>query len=81
MRLTRTRTTLAAVTLGVGLLGSGVSSAHGTTHDVDFQDHGRVHVVSQKELDEGQYAIKVRSPSIQPRSAAAFTMEYSPETL
>ena len=54
MRRTRTRTTLAAVTLAVGLLGSGVSSAHGTTHDVDFHDLGRVHVVSQKELTEGR---------------------------
>jgi S-formylglutathione hydrolase FrmB len=61
-----TRTTLTAAALLVGLLGSGVSSAHGKKHDeaVDFRDAGRVHVVSEKRLDPRQYAVSVQSPSL-----------------
>lgn len=61
-----TRTTLTTATLLVGLLASGVSSAHGSKHDatVDFRDAGRVHVVSEKRLDPTQYAVSVQSPSL-----------------
>jgi S-formylglutathione hydrolase FrmB len=61
-----TRTTLTTAALLVGLLGSGVSSAHGGRHDeaVDFRDMGRVHVVAEKRLDPRQYAVSIQSPSL-----------------
>jgi S-formylglutathione hydrolase FrmB len=65
-RTALTRTTLATATLLVGLLASGVSSAHGTAHHeaVDFRDAGRVQVVAEKRLDARQYAVSVQSPSL-----------------
>jgi S-formylglutathione hydrolase FrmB len=63
-RNTRIRPALAAVTLSVGLLGSGVSSAQGTGHDVEFHDVGRVHVVSEKRLDPQQLNVNILSPSL-----------------
>ena len=60
----RIRTTLTAAALAVGLLGSGVSSAHEGHEGVDFRDVGRVHVVATKRLSAQQFNVSIQSPSL-----------------
>ena len=58
------RTTVAAVALLVGLVSPAVGSAHEGSSDVHFRDVGRVDVVTERRLDDRQYAVRIQSPSL-----------------